>query len=133
MNQGAARPPDTPDGPDGNALRVNGNDPMKHQFLALSLGVGAMILATNHAFAQQQNRNCADRARVVERLADGFGESRQSIGLGANNSVIEVFASAETGTWTITVTTPAGLTCLVASGQAFESVDEELTPTGMAL
>ena len=107
---------------------------MKQQFLALSLGVGAMILATDYAFAQQQpNRNCADRARVVERLATGYGESRQSIGLGANNSVIEVFASVETGTWTITVTTPAGLTCLVASGQAFESVEEELTPTGMAL
>ncbi|MDJ0826143.1 MAG: hypothetical protein QNJ16_11630 [Rhodobacter sp.] len=105
---------------------------MKRQFLALSLGVGAMILATQHAFAQQ-SRNCADRARVVERLASGYGETRQSIGLGANNSVIEVFASLETGTWTITVTSPQGLTCLVASGQAFENTEEELTPTGMAL
>ncbi len=99
---------------------------MKQQFLALSLGVGAMILATGHAFAQQ--RNCADRARVIERLATAYGESRQSIGLGANNSVIEVFASTDTGTWTITVTTPEGLTCLVASGQAFETLTEELKP-----
>ncbi|MDJ0630774.1 MAG: hypothetical protein QNJ44_21130 [Rhodobacter sp.] len=105
---------------------------MKQRFLALSLGVGAMILATGHAFAQQ-NRNCADRDRVVERLASGFGETRQSIGLGANNAVIEVFASLETGTWTITVTSPAGLTCLVASGQAFETVTEDLTPTGLQL
>jgi len=101
---------------------------MKRQFLALSLGVGAMILATGHAFAQQQNRNCADRARVIERLATAYGESRQSIGLGANNAVIEVFASTETGTWTITVTSPAGMTCLVASGQAFEALSEDLTP-----
>jgi len=101
---------------------------MKQQFLALSLGVGAMILATGHAFAQP-NRNCAERARVLERLASAYGESRQSIGLGANNSVIEVFASAETGSWTITVTSPSGLTCLVASGQAFEAVSEDLKPT----
>ena len=102
---------------------------MKRQFLALSLGVGAMILATQHAFAQQQpNRNCAERARVLERLASTYGESRQSIGLGANNAVIEVFASVETGTWTITVTTPAGQTCLVASGQAFEATKGDLTP-----
>jgi len=100
---------------------------MKQQFLALSLGVGAMILATGHAFGQQ-NRNCADRALVLDRLASAYGESRQSIGLGANNAVVEVFASTETGTWTITVTAPTGVTCLVASGQAFEVLGEELSP-----
>ncbi len=106
---------------------------MKRQFLALSLGVGAMILATQHAFAQQ-NRNCADRERVVSRLAEAYGESRQSIGLAPNNSVVEVFASLETGTWTITVTTPQGMTCLVASGQAFEATNGDLTPaSGTAL
>lgn len=101
---------------------------MKRQFFALSLGVGAMLLATGHAFAQQ--RQCADRDKVIERLASGYGESRQSIGLGANNAVVEVYASPDTGTWTITVTTPGGQTCLVASGQAFEATTDELTPTG---
>ena len=106
---------------------------MKHQFLALSLGVGAMILAADHAFAQQP-RNCAERATVVERLSSTYGEVRQSIGLAPNNSVVEVFASAETGTWTITVTNPAGVTCLVASGQAFEVTPGEVLPTsGTAL
>jgi hypothetical protein len=61
---------------------------------------------------------------VIDRLASAYGETRQSIGLGANNQVVEVFASAETGTWTITVTNPNGLTCLVASGQAYEAVAE---------
>lgn len=106
---------------------------MKKQILALSLGVGAMLLATQHAFAQA-NRNCAERERVVERLANKYGESRQSIGLAPNNSVVETFASLETGTWTITVTNPAGLTCLVASGQAFEATNGDLTPAkGTAL
>ena len=67
---------------------------------------------------------------MVDRLADRYGESRQSIGLGANNAVVEVFASSETGTWTITVTTPQGLTCLVASGQAFEALAEALPKPG---
>ena len=66
------------------------------------------------------------RNHVIERLAATYGETRQSIGLGANNQVIEVFASLKTGTWTITVTTPNGLTCLVASGQAYEALDEEI-------
>ncbi|MFK7875993.1 MAG: hypothetical protein AB8B71_09475 [Paracoccaceae bacterium] len=83
-----------------------------------------------HTATAQQGRNCAPREAVVDRLADGYGESRQSMGLGANNQVVEVFASSETGTWTITVTTPNGLTCLVASGQAFEELVEALPKAG---
>ena len=105
---------------------------MKQKFLTLSLGVGALLLATQHAFAQ--GANCADRDIVVERLSTGYGETRQSIGLAPNNSVVEVFASLETGTWTITVTNTSGLTCLVASGQAYEATDDDLTPAkGTAL
>ena len=63
-----------------------------------------------------------------------YGESRQAIGLGTNNQVVEVFASLETGTWTITVTTPAGVTCLVASGQSFETLSEAaIVPGEMSL
>lgn len=102
---------------------------MKRQLLALSFGIGAMILATDHAFAET-GPNCAPRERVLERLATGYGETRQSIGLGDNNAVIEVFAAADTGSWTITVTLPTGLTCLVASGIAYEALAETLPPAG---
>ena len=47
----------------------------------------AAVLA-GPAVAQQ---NCGPRDMVVERLADRYGETRQSMGLGGNNSVIEVF------------------------------------------
>lgn len=102
---------------------------MTRNFLILSLGVGALILATNHAFAQS-NRNCGARQPIVERLADRFGESRQSIGLGTQNRVVETFANPETGSWTITVTSPNGMTCLIASGHAYEELEEVITPTG---
>lgn len=99
---------------------------MEQTLFALSLGLGAAILAAGTADAQA--RNCAAHAVVVEQLAARYGESRQSIGLGANNTVVEVFASA-TGSWTITATSAAGMTCLVASGQAFELVTEALPNT----
>ena len=86
------------------------------------------IMATTAS--AQQNRNRAPREAVVERLANTYGESRQSIGLGEQGMVIETFASADTGTWTITVTTPSGLTCLVASGQSWEELAEALPPQG---
>ncbi|MGV6813089.1 MAG: hypothetical protein ACWA47_12625 [Brevirhabdus sp.] len=101
----------------------------KHM-MALSLGFGAVILLTQHAQAQDRPRNCAPRASVLEHLASNFGERRRAIGLNANNTVMELFAS-ETGSWTITITLPNGLTCLAAAGQAFEdTVDEGLPPVG---
>lgn len=92
------------------------------------LMIGAVVAAclTGPATAQ----NCAPRDLVIERLATKYGETRQSMGLGANNAVIEVFASEETGTWTITVTSVHGLTCLVASGQAYETLAEALPAEG---
>ncbi|MBE3636690.1 hypothetical protein [Mangrovicoccus algicola] len=80
--------------------------------------------------ADQPARNCADRGDVLKRLSGNYGETRQSVGLGANNSLVEVFASDKTGTWTITVTMPDGMTCLIASGQAYEKLlgDKLLRP-----
>jgi hypothetical protein len=75
---------------------------------------------------EAQGAPCADHDTVMARLATGYGESRQSIGIGANNTVVEIYASLETGTWTITVTTPGGPTCLVASGFNFEHLSEAL-------
>ncbi|HBQ36412.1 MAG TPA: hypothetical protein DD729_06185 [Rhodobacteraceae bacterium] len=93
---------------------------MKQQLLTLSLGIGAILLSTQQIFGQSSN--CAAHQTVVDRLAQSYGETRKSIGLSQNNVVLEVFASEKTGSWTITITTANGITCLVASGQAFETI-----------
>lgn len=95
-----------------------------------ALTAAAVVYLAGTADLAAQSRNCAPRDAVVERLATGYGETRQSVGLGSNNAIVEVFASSETGSWTITVTSPDGLTCLVASGQSFEAVAEALPATG---
>jgi len=77
-----------------------------------------------------QSNNCAPREMVVERLFEKYGETRQSMGLGANNAIVEVFESLETGTWTVLVTSVYGQTCLVASGQAFEVDGANNAPVG---
>ncbi|WP_425342857.1 hypothetical protein [Sagittula salina] len=93
------------------------------------LSAGCLVGAATLAEAQQL-QHCAPRDQVVERLADKYGETRQSMGLGSNNAVMEVFASSDSGSWTITVTMTNGITCLVASGQAFEELAEALPPKG---
>ena len=97
---------------------------MKQQVFGLSLGFVAVLMAADIAGAQ--TRNCAERSIVMDRLETGYGETRRSVGLAGNNGIIELHASDETGSWTITVTHPNGITCLVAAGTSFEDVDEEL-------
>ena len=92
---------------------------MKRAITKLGLVATGLIVNAEIAMAQGQGR-CAPRKQVVERLSIKYGETRQSMGLGHNNAVMEVFASSDTGTWTITVTSAHGITCLVASGQAFD-------------
>ncbi len=101
---------------------------MTDRMLALSFGLLVLgaFLATP-VFAQ--SANCAPHDVVLERLADGYGESRQTLALGSDNSVVETWANIESGTWTITVTRAGGPTCLVASGQAFELLAEALPNT----
>ena len=93
-------------------------------YFALTFGLlCAALLATQ---AQAQRSNCAPRELVLQKLGATYGESRRMIAMAANNTMVEVFGSEETGTWTITVTQPNGITCVAAAGQAFEMVDEQL-------
>ena len=95
---------------------------------ALSLGIAAMVFAANQVHAQSADApglQCAPRDQVVQVLASRYGEKRRSMGLAADEQLMELYASAA-GTWSLTVTTAQGITCLVASGDSFESVPEPL-------
>ena len=70
----------------------------------------------------QQNPLCAPRESVISQLKTRFGETPRSIGLATQGQMMELFASEETGSWTIAVTLPTGTTCLLATGQNFETV-----------
>lgn len=98
---------------------------MTRTLLAFALGTAGLLHAAPAAAAQ-----CGPRDAVLAHLAGKYRETRQSVGLAANSMVMEVFASRETGSWTITVTSAQGVTCLVASGQGFEAVAEELPAKG---
>lgn len=102
---------------------------MEKTLFALSLGFLGLILATHAAHAAQ----CAPREQVVARLATGFDEVRRGAGLttgpDGRAQVLEIFAS-EAGSWTAVVTRPDGLSCLVASGQAWEDRASERSAKG---
>jgi hypothetical protein len=103
---------------------------MSQMMFALSLGFGGVILATQIGYANPQ---CAPRAEVVDGLAQNYGETRRSLGIAANNAVMELYAADDTGTWTLTVTMPDGTTCLVASGNGYETITEPLPAKGIKI
>ncbi|MHA3978288.1 hypothetical protein ACW9UR_11435 [Halovulum sp. GXIMD14794] len=65
---------------------------------------------------------CGERDGVIDRLQHVFGEERTGGGLQGEHGLVEVFASSETGSWTILLTRPDGRACLVAAGATWHTV-----------
>ena len=61
--------------------------------------------------------SCADRKGVVSKLSEKYKEDKKWVGMKDDEHVIELWASNETGTWTILVSDVKHKTCIVASGQ----------------
>jgi hypothetical protein len=71
--------------------------PMKLDTIALiATAAFAATMIVAPFVAEAQANICAPRDAVMERLASQYGETRQGIGLAANNADAEEFASAET-------------------------------------
>src|SRR5947207_8619344 len=81
------------------------------------LSVAAAALAVGTAQAQQV---CGPRTIVVQKLNSELGEKPEAAGLTHNGGVIEILASKDGGTWTVIMTAPNGLSCLLAAGEAWE-------------
>ncbi|MGP1395108.1 MAG: hypothetical protein ACTS3R_06315 [Inquilinaceae bacterium] len=64
---------------------------------------------------------CGDRTAIMTQLQDKFSEQPVSIGLDSQGRMIEVLA-APSGTWTILMTMPTGVSCLIGSGLNFEQM-----------
>ncbi|WP_439111042.1 hypothetical protein [Lentibacter sp.] len=81
------------------------------RMFALLLGMAA-ILTSLPAYAD----SCASRDVMVERLKSNFQEELAGGGLHGASAVVEVWASAETGTFTVISTDTAGEACILATG-----------------
>jgi len=93
---------------------------MKPEFL-VPLCLGALLASTG--IARPDDQKCAPRDVVIQRLAEKYGETRQTIGLSSGDAIVELYASPSTGSWTIIVTRPDGISCLLAAGDALETED----------
>jgi len=61
---------------------------------------------------------CSPRDDVLSQLANKFKEAPVAIGLANNGGLLEVLTAGEGETWTIIITMPTGVSCLVAGPRA---------------
>ena len=64
---------------------------------------------------------CGPHADILKKLERAYAEKTQAIGLSRDGQLLEVLVSAN-GSWTILVTDPSLRTCLVATGDNWESL-----------
>ena len=68
--------------------------------------------------------NCGAREHVITKLQRDYSETLVAGGLQGNSNVqtmVEVWASEKTGTFTMLLTSPEGVSCVVAVGTDFFS------------
>lgn len=73
------------------------------------------------AFAQQPQ--CMGTIDLYAALHERYGEAQQFFGL-SGSAVLEMWANRETGSWTLISTSPNGVSCLIAAGEAFQPVPQ---------
>jgi hypothetical protein len=65
---------------------------------------------------------CGDRKIIVRNLHHSFGEILVGYGLSNAGTIIEIYAG-RAGTWTMISTGPDRMTCIVATGEGWETTD----------
>ena len=86
--------------------------------------VVAMALLSGLALVSlpaEAQSTAAPRAEIVKQLGDAYAEAPVAIGLTGNGSVIELFTTGDGSTWTIVITSPDGLSRVVAAGESWMS------------
>ncbi len=92
-------------------------------FAALALLGGSLVSAP-----AQAAQLCGDRGEILKRLEQGHEERRRALGLSADGGVLEILVSPKGG-WTMLVTYPKRPTCVVAVGEAWQTLQLAGQPT----
>ncbi len=70
---------------------------------------------------------CDQRHRVIGHLASKYKEAPVAIGVTNAGGLVEVLSTGDGLTWTIIVSNPDGLTCLLATGEGWRAIQSDRT------
>ena len=80
--------------------------------------VVAFVLAVATPLHAQSPPTCAKRHQLLAFLDKNFEEKPTAVGVTADGQLLEVLSNPS-GSWTLVVTKPGGLSCMISSGQGW--------------
>lgn len=83
---------------------------------------GAALIALGLMAVPAMAQQCGPRDQLVEFLRDKHSETQVSTGaVGTDGTAVEVFAKQDGATWTMFVSRPDGIACLITSGETWRN------------
>ncbi|MCH7870680.1 MAG: hypothetical protein IID33_03170 [Planctomycetes bacterium] len=80
----------------------------------------AAIWAAFSLPAAARQQPCGPHGQILRTLAERWGESPAGMGIVANGFVVEFVTNARSGSFTVVLTQPGGVTCVVMAGENWE-------------
>jgi hypothetical protein len=87
----------------------------------MTLAAAAVSLPFSPGQAAEPPQSCAPRSEIVQALAAENKEQPVAVGTADHGMRVEVFANAD-GAWTLLVTLPNGISCLMNGGTDWQLV-----------
>jgi hypothetical protein len=84
------------------------------------------------ALADQTPAACGPHTEVIKALGDKFHETQSATALTSTGTLLEVLTASDGSTWTIIVSRPDGLSCVVAAGQNWQDKVNQAAATSIA-
>ncbi len=81
---------------------------------ALALG-----LLVHSAAAVQAQSVCMPHDELTERLYATFAEAPAANAIANNGALVELFATRDRSSWTLTMTRPGGMSCVLVAGEVW--------------
>ena len=89
-----------------------------------AVGISFFAIGLASSAAWSAPRVCGERAKMTKFLAGKYQENPRAIGVVATGkSVIEIYTSQK-GSWTVLMTSAAGLTCIMGAGHSWQDKDQ---------
>ncbi len=106
--------------------RQRGSWPLQARVRLLRLCSAVLIavafLSASKLSHARQAISCAAHDDIAKHLGAKFTETPVSLGLAGDGKLLEVFAAKDGSTWTIVVTAPSGVSCIVAAGRHWQDL-----------
>ena len=93
---------------------------MREHGTAVSTAIAALIFPIVASAASGPAPVCGARDDILNKLASDYREEPASVALTSDGQLLEVLKSDSMMTWSILITNPNGVSCLVANGESWQ-------------